>query len=257
MKGVLRKLVGVVVAAVGTAGPAGALPTQSEDFRQGNALYEQGDYEGAAAAYSAVLQAGFESAALYFNLGNAHYRLGRLGPAVLNYERAARIEPGNDDVRANLALVNGRLTDRIEPLARFWLLAALDWWLALWPQGAAEYAAAGCYLLFGAALSLSLWRRPRGARKALRGTAWATGVATVALAGTLAAKEAGWGQPEEAVVMAEEARAVSAPSDDGLTLFTIHEGTKVRIDRRSADWAEIVLADGRVGWLNATALEAI
>lgn len=245
------------VAILGVAASADALPAQSEDFRRGNALYEQGDYEGAAAAYSAVLAAGFESAALYFNLGNARYRLGQLGPAVLNYERAIRIEPGNDDVRANLALVNGQLADRIEPLARFWLLQAFDRWLALWPRGAVERAAASCWLLFGAALSLRILGRPRRGGRTLRGIAWATGAATIALVGTLAAKQGGWGRPEEAVVMVHEVHAVSAPSDDGLTLFAIHEGTKVRIDRRSGDWVEIVLADGRVGWMEAGVLEAI
>lgn len=248
---------GAVLAVFGAAAAAAAPAHQADDFRRGNALYQQGDYEGAAAAYSAVLDAGFESAALYFNLGNARYRLGRLGAAVLAYERAARIEPGNEDVRANLALVNGRLADRIDPLPRFWLLEAADWWLALWPRGAAERAAAGCYALFGAALSLWLWGRPRGGRRALLGVAWGAGVVTVVVAGTLAAKRAGWGQPEEAVVMVGEARAVSSPSDDGLTLFAIHEGTKVRIDRRSGDWTEIVLADGRVGWLKAGVLETI
>ncbi len=230
---------------------------QEDGFDRGNALYGEGDFEAAAAAYASVLEAGLESAALHYNLGNAHYRLGRLGPAVLAYERALRLEPGHDDARANLALVTQRLRDRFEPLPRFWLSAAADWWLALWPRGAVGLAVAAAYVALGTALALLVLGRPRRARRALRAAAWTAGTAFVALAVTLAAKEADWAHPEEAVVTAAEAQAVSAPSSDGLALFTIHEGAKVRIDRRSGSWAEIVLADGRVGWLDAAALEAI
>lgn len=234
-----------------------ASAAQEDGFRQGNAFYEAGDFEAAAAAYSSVLATGMESAALHYNLGNAHYRLGRLGPAVLAYERAARLDPGGDDVRANLALVNARLRDRFEPLPRFWLSAAVQWWLAVWPRHVAGLAAACAYLALGAVLAMLVLGRPRGAGRALRAAAWTAGTAAVLLGFTLAAKEAGWAHPEEAVVMAGEAQAVSAPSADGLALFTIHEGTKVRVDRRDGDWAEIVLADGRVGWLDAQFLEAI
>ena len=239
------------------AASAGLLAAQADRFARGNALYEEGDFEAAAAAYASVLATGLESAALHYNLGNAHYRVGRLGPAVLAYERALRLDPGHDDALANLALVNAQLRDRFEPLPRFWLSAAADWWLAVWPRRAVGPAAACAYLALGAALAMLVLGRPRRAARALRAAAWTAGTAFVALGATLAAKEAGWTQPEEAVVMAGEAQAVSAPSSDGLALFTIHEGAKVRIDRRSGGWAEIVLADGRVGWLDAAALEAI
>ena len=71
-------------------------------------------------------------------------------------------------------------------------------------------------------------------------------------------RETGLGQPEQAIVMAPEVRALSAPSDDGgLTVFTLHAGAKVRVDRRAGDWVEIVLADGRVGWLRLALLEVV
>lgn len=92
----------------------------------------------------------------------------------------------------------------------------------------------------------------------MRRSAYAATVATVGLGGTFLARETGVGQPEEAVVLAPEARVLSAPSaEGGLTIFTLHEGTKVRIDRRTDGWAEIVLADGKVGWLELKVLEVI
>ncbi|MCY4574891.1 MAG: tetratricopeptide repeat protein, partial [Gemmatimonadetes bacterium] len=238
--------------------PPATLAAQQPLFDEGNRLYQEGDFAGAAASYNAVLEGGFESAEVYYNLANAHVRLGQLGEAVLNYERAARLDPSNDDIRANLELVNQRLLDRIEPMPRFWLLSAFDWWMGLIPRGVLTGLVVTCYLLLGAALVMIVLRRPAGWRAALRRTAYAAGVATAVLGATLLVRETGVAEPEEAVVMAAEARVLSAPSEEGgLTVFTLHEGTKVRIDRRAGEWVEIVLADGKVGWLPAEVLEVV
>lgn len=249
----MRRLT-VALAALTLALPSGSLSAreaaQEELFAEGNRLYQEGEFAGAIASYRSVAEGGFESVALHYNLGNAHFRLGEIGRAVLNYERALRLDPGNEDIRANLALVNQRLQDRIDPLPRFWLLSAFDWWMGLMPRGALKALVAACYLLLGAAVFLIVLRRPAGWRGTLRRFAWAAAAVTVVLGATLLVRETGLDKPAEAVVMAAEARVLNAPSEDaGLTLFTLHEGTKVRIDRRAGEWAEIVLPDGKVGWL--------
>ena len=232
--------------------------TQEAFFREGNRLYREGDFAGAVASYGSAVEGGFESSPLHYNLGNAHFRLGEFGAAVLHYERALRLDPGNDDIRANLDLVNQRLQDRIEPLPRFWLLAAFDWWMALIPRGMLEALVSACYLLLGAAVVLIVLGRPKGWGGGLRRFAYAAVVATVLLGATLLVREAGMGRPEEGILMVAEAKVLSAPSEDaGLTLFTLHEGIKVRIDRRTGEWAEVVLADGKVGWLPLRVLEVI
>lgn len=236
-----------------------ALSAQQALFDEGNRLYQEGDFSAAAASYRAVLEGGFESVEVYYNLGNAHFRLGDVGHAVLNYERAARLDPANEDIQANLALVTRMLQDRIEPLPRFWVLSAFEWWMTLVPRGWLEAMVAVCYILLGSASVLLVLGRFGGRRAAaLRRIVYAGAVGTVVLGGTLLIREAGWALPEEAVVMAAEARVLSAPSEEGgLTVFTLHEGTTVRIDRRTGDWAEIVLADGKVGWLPLEALEVV
>ena len=234
------------------------LVAQRALFDEGNRLYQEGDFAGAVTSYGAVLEGGFESVELYYNLGNAHFRTGEIGRAVLNYERAVRLDPANEDVRANLALVNQQLRDRIEPMPRFWLLSVQDWWMGLFPRGVLAGAAAASYLLLGAVLVMIVLRRPAGWRRNLVRTAYAAAVAAALFGATLMVRETGLGRPEEAVVMTPEARVLSAPSEEGgLTVFTIHEGTKVRIDRRAGEWAEIVLADGKVGWLPLEAIEVV
>jgi SH3-like domain-containing protein len=86
-----------------------------------------------------------------------------------------------------------------------------------------------------------------------------SGAAIVLLLGpSLVVREAGIGRPDRGVILAEAVPVRSAPADeDDLTLFEVHEGTRVRIDQRAGDWAEVVLDDGKVGWVPVTAMETI
>ncbi len=232
---------------------------QDASFAEGNRLYQAGDFAGAVAQYDSVLRGGFESSELFYNLGNAHYRTGDVARAVLNYERAARLDPAAEDIRANLEIVRRTLRDRIEPLPRFWLLTAVDWWMTLIPGGWLLIGAAACYLAMGAAVVAVVLLRGRGRLPAgLRATLHLGALGTVLLGGTLIARETGALEAERAIVMATETRVLSAPSEEGgLTVFTLHAGTAVRIDRRAGEWAEIVLADGKVGWLRLEVVEVI
>lgn len=237
--------------------PAGA-SGQVDFYRDGNRLYQDGDYEGALQAYLNILDAGFESGDLYFNTGNAYFKIGDLGRAILYYERARRLSPGDEGVLANLALARTLTVDEVEPLPRFWVLSAWDWWVGLLPRGLLIAVVAAAYLMTMAGVLGVVLRR--GTAAAIWGgrAALAGGALTLVLGLNLVVRELGLGRSEEAVVLVAEVPVRSAPSDDGdLTVFTVHEGTKVRIDRSSNDWAEVVLEDGKVGWLKLDALEII
>jgi len=76
--------------------------TYIDEFARANALYEQKDYTSAIQAYSRIVNEGWESASLYFNLGNAYFKEGDLGHAILYYLRARRLDPSDEDVIHNL-----------------------------------------------------------------------------------------------------------------------------------------------------------
>ncbi len=231
---------------------------QADFYGEGNRLYQDGDFEGALEAYESILDAGFESGGLHFNTGNAYFKLGNLGRAILHYERASRLLPRDEGVLANLELARTLTVDEVEALPRFWVLSAWDWWIGLLPRSLLLLVVALAYLggmtgvvalIMRRGTSVALW----GGRMALAG-----GVFTLVLGSSVLVRELGLGRAEEAVVLVAEVRVRSAPSDDGdLTVFTVHEGTKVRIDRRSDEWAEVVLEDGKVGWLKLEAVETI
>jgi hypothetical protein len=259
----MRTLLGCLWVASGLLIPnPGIAATQGGDavalFQEGNRLYQENDYYGAIEAYGGVLKAGLESADLYYNLANAHFKAGNLGDAILNYERALRLNPRGPDIRANLELARSLTADEIEPLPRFWVLSALSWWVNLLPRMALTVGLVLTYLLgtFGLII-LILSRRTSGRRL---GT-WFVGGGTLGLlvlGCTLAAREGFLGRAEWGIVMVDAAAVQSAPSGgDDLTLFQVHEGTRVRVDRTTESWLEIVLEDGRVGWVPSGVLETI
>jgi len=231
---------------------------QGSFFEDGNRLYQQGDYQAALDNYLRIIDSGLESGALHYNIGNAYFKLGRLGAAILHYERALRLVPGDKDVRANLELARSLTIDEVTPLPRFWLLRAVSWWVALLPRGWLTLLVSAGYVTAMAGLVVAILRRGTVAARLARWLAIGAAAVTIVFAVNLAIREIGIGQPEEGIIMVEETPVQSAPSEDrALQLFTIHEGTKVRIDRRSAEWVEIVLADGKVGWVRTEVLTVI
>lgn len=235
---------------------AGTFSAQDELFEEGNRLYQQEDYRGALDNYLRIREAGFESPGLYYNIGNAYFKADELGRAILYYERARRLAPGHPDILANLELARSLGADEIVPLPRFWLFRVGSWWRNLLPRSLLIGLTAAGYLMAAGAVVVMLLRR--GAAAWARRLAVAGGVVAVVAGTTLAVRETGLGQARLAVVLAAEVSVRSAPSDDpALQLFVIHEGTRVRVDRRSEEWLEVVLDDGKVGWVRAEVLEEV
>ncbi|MBM4185041.1 MAG: tetratricopeptide repeat protein [Gemmatimonadetes bacterium] len=231
---------------------------QEEILAQGNQLYQQGDFAGAVAAYDAVLEGGFTSAALHYNLGNAYFKNGDLGRSILEWERARALEPSDPDVLANLELARSVTADAIEPLPRFWLFTAVSWWVNLLPGGLLALLVGVAWLTTGFGLALRVLARRNEVRRFAMWTAIA-GAGVVALLGTnLFVRELGIGRAERGVILVDAVPVRSAPAEqDDLTLFEIHEGTLVRIDQRTGGWAEVVLEDGKVGWVLADVMGVI
>lgn len=238
--------------------PAAGLTGQEDFFVEGNRLYREGDFAGALESYRRIEEAGFESGALYYNIGNSYFKLGELGSAILYYERARRLMPGDDDLQANLELARTLTVDEVDPLPGFLPFRALRWWIHLLPIRVLTWLVGLTYVSAMACVTLwVLWRGSSAGTWAGR-TAGALGLVAALFGVNLLSVDLGIGEARRAVVMDEAADVQSAPSEDpSLQVFTVHEGTTVRIDRQSGNWVEIVLDDGKVGWLELGALEEI
>jgi len=229
----------------------------AELLAEGNAAYERGDYHAAADAYQRILDYGFEHEVVYYNLGNARFREGRLGEAVLRYEQALRLDPADREAAENLRHVSSFCVDQVEApdpsfpaVAARWLLTRTtvreDAWLLV--------AAVWLLALMIVSLLVAGSRLPR--RPLLYLAAIFAGLALISASFLLIKEGAGGGDPA-AVVLAETADVVSAPAADGTALFTVHEGLRVRIRARREGWAQIVLASGLNGWIPSSALGVV
>jgi tetratricopeptide (TPR) repeat protein len=258
-----RRLERQVAAAIALALLAGAaLPARADAdavspqtaFFQGNQAYAAGRYDEAIGAYRSVRDAGYESGALDFNLGNALFKDGQLGAAIASYERARRLLPRDPDVRANLsyALELAQVAEEPMPLwqrlvfpfaARatgneLAVLASLCWW-AFW-------------LVLAARLLL-----PR-LRLALGRAAWVAGGLYLALAASLGLRLADLELRDSAVVTAAGSSSVRfEPSATGTEHFPVSPGTPLDVTEERDDWLQVRRADGRRGWIPRAAVERV
>jgi hypothetical protein len=214
------------------------------DFEVGNRLFKEGKFEEAERSYNRELAASGDSAALRHNLGKAREALGDPGGAILEWERAVRLESGHrlsleaaGAVRRSLGVVGARqswwgVTPALVRGRELWVVALGGWGLVAAGLGA----------------GLAGWR----------GRAWIVGAASVGViaAGLFFAKASAWAL-EEAVIRERVISARKAPADPAPSLGEFPAGTVVRILGSSAGWSRCRLPDGSVGWLPSRAVERI
>lgn len=246
-------LVGLLLCVAPAAFPQDA----AAQWEKANTLYINGDYTGAAQVYESIAAQGYVSGRLFYNLGNAYFKAGKLGKSILNYNKAQLLTPYDKDTEYNLSVANGYVKDRIDTVPEFFLSKWLRGWRAsLDSNGWAVVSLVMLALALAAALLFLLADR-RGWRKA----GFFCGIAFVCLF-IFAAVFAGMGKREfqaasQAVVMTESVSVKSAPERGGSDIFILHEGTKVDVISAFDGWAEIVIADGNKGWLPQDAIELV
>ena len=219
-------------------------------YNEGNQLYAQKDYAGAVRAYEKALEAGHDPRA-HYNLGNALFRTGKLGEAIVHYRRAYYLAPRDHDIAANLAFVRAYRVDKstgtTSPLAHA-AERALRWL----SRREAALLAGAMFTLAGLALAgWIVWRLPP-----LAGTAG--GLALLGLYGFLSQQVwAGEVAARPAVVIVPEVSAASGPGEEFKQVLLLHDGTEVRIRETRGDWVLAQLPGGNGGWLQQSALERV
>lgn len=234
--------------AAGSPPPTVAQSSAVSLYSEGNELYRQGAYEQARQRYEAATETGVRDARLFYNLGNACFKTEGLGEAILWYERALRLEPRDEDIRANLAFARHVKKDRepVDDSPAVWrFLVCLHQYPTLDElAGAFGLLWLTCFAWAG----WSLWTGRRGSGA----TAFLVTciVITAAMAGWLGRRAFDHGA-EAAIVTAVQTTARSAPEAGETAIFLVHEGTRVRVERREDGWLLIRLANGLGGWLRA------
>ena len=226
-------------------------------FNQANSAYQSQDFVGAVNLYDSILNQGYESPNLYFNLANAHYKLGNIAPSILNYERTLKLQPDHRDAVFNLRMANMQVVDKIEegPELLFsrwggqllnsrnagqWGVLVVGFiWLTLFAAGLLLYSnkalikriafIAGIVFIGAALFSVFLGMQKRSFEL----------------------------DSKQGIVFVPNAYVKSAPDGQSTDLFILHEGAKVRISDEIEDWVRVELPDGKEGWIPGSSIEKI
>ena len=223
-----------------------------------DSAYRKDDFETAAQMYESLLAMEGESPVYYYNLGNCYYKQDNIPLAIICYERAFLLDPGDADIRANLALARGKTVDKVTPPSEMFFitwaktvvnLMSIDRWAVLAITSFVLMLVLFLTYLFANAI----WIRKTGFYGAV-----------VMLFLCIIANLAAYSQHQTlnkrdyAIVIAPSIVVRSSPNESSTELFVIHEGSKVHIEDESMKgWREIKLEEGKVGWVPVDAIEVI
>jgi tetratricopeptide (TPR) repeat protein len=238
---------------------AGAMPADSLNkyLNKGNELYGQDKYAEAISAYNKILEQGYESGVLYYNLGNAYYRLGKFGYSRLYYEKAKKLLKNDDDLNHNLQLLRLKLVDKIKEPPKFILYRWRDALLDLFNMSFYTWMVA---ILFWLSILLAIIRLSLKRQYKLDSIETIHKIILIIFVFFLFIfmQKVYFVETNESAVVIETTVTIYAePNVHGTEVFVLHEGTKVKVERKSGNWYEIRLADGKSGWVENKNLETI
>lgn len=216
-------------------------------FTEANEAYRKNDFSTAISLYEKLIQLQNNSATVYYNLANAHYKSGNLGQAILNYERAERLAPFDEDIRHNLEFARHRTVDQLQSQAALGVEHFTEKFLGILSSlGWKILALVLVWLGFGL-LALYVFSVK------WKGLGIYGGVICLLFAGGTYWCGNAQGSIEQKchfrIVTNAEAYVKSAPDNSSTDLFLIHEGTKIQVFDEVGEYMKIRIADGRVGWV--------
>lgn len=226
--------------------PAAEEKNLSAIFQEANTAYRNRDYEQAIALYESLLEKGWKQPTVYYNLGNAYFKKERLGRAILNYERARRLQPRNSDVNANLNHTRGLLEYRTDD-KRNWYVKGGERLLGAFTPEEVGIVSLFLSFIFLGSLGYSLYFRPERLWSWLRKTLF---VLTLGFFSLWILKGIYGGGIQEAIVLKHEAAVRYGPSYKDQIAFRLGEGMKVRIKNKNEGWVRVVLPNQETGWMS-------
>lgn len=231
---------------------------QSATKKTGDEAYINNDFTKASKIYEYILSKNGKSAEIYYNLGNCYYKMNFIAKAIINYERALLLSPGDADIRFNLEIARSKTVDKVGEVPQFFIIT--------WVQAIINFISVDAWAIFGvvffiifiSGLSIYIFSRKIVYKKisflgSLLSLTFAILSYTFAYIQNERIKDC-----SNAIIVTSSVTVKSTPNALGTDLFIIHEGRKVILkDTSMKDWKEIKLEDGNVGWVKTTDIEII
>jgi tetratricopeptide (TPR) repeat protein len=226
-------------------------------FDEANHLYLEQKYDSAIVRYESILHNGYESGGLYFNMGNAYYKLGKIQNAILNYERAKKILPRDEDIQFNLQLANLQVTDKVDAVPELFVYRWMDAVLTLFSPAVMIWILYVLFLVTLGAFALYILAHYYVYK---RYALWLGIVCLLLLIlgiTNFLIRSYREENTKYAIVMADVANIKAAPDSKGNDVFVIHRGLKIQVLDAVNNWRKIRLADGKIGWIQENDAESI
>ena len=232
----------------------GQISAVKDSLAGANQLYNSAKYQDAIRKYQFVVAQGFESSELYFNLGNAFYKTGNATYAILNYERAKKLAPNDEDIHYNLEMAHTQIVDNIVNLPE---PGFLRWWKQLINSQSISFWGTWSIITFFAFLTLFGLFLLSSTYRIKRLAFWfslasiTSSLITFGVGSHLTSKLI---NHNTAVITERSLRIKASPSETGTELFIVHEGITVQITDKLGDWVNVSLPDGNKGWIKESSM---
>ena len=251
--GVLTLIIFFIVGTLSLKAQAPVAPL----FEQGNTAYNEGDFSKAVSLYEQTLLTGKHSAALYFNLGNAYYRLNKVAESIYYYEKAKQLDPKNEDFKVNSAFAQNMTIDAIEPLPESQLSQFQKALYALANTSIWSKIVILFVWLFVIFFSIYLFNKTAKLKRLF----FVLSLFFIVLfMGSFTIKffaNAQQDNKEYAIIFSNEINSWSEPNLRAEIQFTLHEGTKVELLDSLDEWKKIRIANGSEGWIKNPYLKSL
>ncbi|MCU0343929.1 MAG: tetratricopeptide repeat protein [Ignavibacterium sp.] len=229
----------------------------NSQMQNANELYKNNQYQLAIDEYNKIINQGYEGASLYYNLGNAHYRLGNVGFAILYYEKALKISPSDEDAKHNLAIAKLNIKDKVDELPQFFIFNIWEGLLASFSVSGWTIIVYVIFILLLLAVIGYFFSRSVTQQR----VSFFMGVGFLILLfssiGLLAVKMNKEFNINDGIVVENIVTVKSSPDSSSKDEFVIHEGLKVRLEDKVDEWVKIRLADGKIGWIREISVQII
>ncbi len=218
-------------------------------MQKGNELYKNNQYQLAIDEYNKLINQGYEGVSIYYNLGNAHYRLGKIGFAILYYEKALKLSPTDEDIKHNLALAKLGMKDKVDTLPPFFIFNIWEGLLAAFSVSSWTIIAYIVFILLLISVIAYFFSRSVNQQRISFFTEAGIFVVLILIIILLMVKMNKEFYIKNGIIVESSVTVKSSPDKSSKDEFILHEGLKVRLEDKVDNWVKIRLDDGKIGWI--------
>ncbi len=245
-----RFLFGLLLLGLMSVATSNAFAFKFEDLiKKGNEFYKNEQYEKALQEYNSIIEQGYESAGVYYNIGNCYYKLNKIGYAILYYEKALKLNPDDEDISYNLKIAKAHTVDKIKEVPQIFLVRWWDALLAAFTLKGWATLASFLFLFFIVAVGFYYLTKDISVKR----FSFISGSFLIVLflinVFVLISKYDREVNTKYGVILSNVVTVKQSPDEKSADAFILHEGLKFKVEDSLDNWTKIRLPDGKVGWI--------